>query len=62
LDRQRRPHRAFGIVLLRERIAEQRHQPVAQLLGDMAAHLRHCRRGGIEIGANQVAPLLGIEP
>ena len=61
LDRQRRPRRAFGIVLLRHRIAEQRHQPVAELLGDMAAHLRHRRRGGIEIGADEIAPLLGIE-
>ena len=61
LDRQRRPHRALGIVLLRHRIAEQRHQPVAELLGDMAAHLRHRRRSGVEIGADQVAPLLGIE-
>ena len=41
LDGQRGAHRAFGVVLLRERIAEQRHQPVAQFLGDMAAHLRH---------------------
>ena len=61
LDRKRRPRRALGIVLLRDRIAEQRHQPVAELLGDMAAHLRHRRRSGIEISADQVAPLLGIE-
>ena len=58
---ERRPHRALGIVLLRHRIAEQRHQPVAELLGDMAAHLRHRRRGRVEIGADQIAPLLGIE-
>ena len=62
LDRERRPRRAFGVVLLRHRIAEQRHQPVAELLGDVAAHLRHRRRGGIEIGADQIAPVLGIEP
>ena len=61
LDRKRRPRRALGVVLLRHRIAEQRHQPVAELLGDMAAHLRHRRRSGVEIGADQVAPLLGIE-
>ena len=61
LDRKRRARRALGIVLMRHRIAEQRHQPVAELLGDMAAHLRHRRRGGIEIGADQVAPLLGIK-
>jgi hypothetical protein len=46
---------------LRHRIAEQRHQPVAELLGDMAAHLHHRRRSRVEIGADQVAPLLGIE-
>ena len=61
LDRQRRARRAFGIVLLRDRIAEQRHQPVAELLGDVAAHLRHRRRSGIEISADQIAPLLGVE-
>ena len=61
LDRQRRPRRALGVVLLRHRIAEQRHQPVAELLGDMAAHFCDRRRGGIEIGADEVAPLLGIE-
>ena len=61
LDRERGPRRAFGVVLLRHRIAEQRHQPVAELLGDMAAHLRHRRRGGIEIGADEIAPLLGIK-
>ena len=61
LDRERRPRRALGVVLMRHRIAEQRHQPVAELLGDMAAHLRHRRRSGIEIGADKVAPFLGIE-
>ena len=29
LDRQRRPCRPLGVVLMRDRIAEQRHQPVA---------------------------------
>ena len=32
-----------------------------RLLGDLAAHLRHCRRRGVEICSNQVAPFLGIE-
>ena len=58
---KRRAHRALGVVLVRDRIAEQRHQPVAELLRHMTAHLRHRRRGGIEIGADEVAPLLGIE-
>ena len=61
LDRQRRARRALGVVLMRHRIAEQRHQPVAELLGDMAAHLVDRRRSGVEIGADEVAPLLGIE-
>jgi hypothetical protein len=58
---QRRPPRALGVVLLCSRIAEQSHQAVAQLLGDAAAHLSHRRRSGVEIGADKVAPLLGVE-
>src|SRR5579864_3268219 len=27
----------------------------------MAAHLGHRRRGGVEIGADEIAPLLGVE-
>ena len=41
------------VVLLRHRIAEQHHQAVAQLLGDFAAHLRHCSRGGVEISPDK---------
>ena len=40
LDRERRPHGALGVVLLRLRIAEERHQPVAELLQHMAAKIR----------------------
>jgi len=61
LDRERRPHRALGIVLLCDRIAEQHHEPVTELFGDMAAHPRHRRRGGIEIGADEIAPFLGVK-
>jgi hypothetical protein len=32
LDRQRCPRGTLGVVLERERIAEQRHQPVTELL------------------------------
>ena len=35
LDRKRRAYRALGVVLLRDRIAEQCHQSVAELLGDL---------------------------
>ena len=31
--------RALGVVLLRHRIAEQRKEPIAELLGNMTAHL-----------------------
>ena len=61
LNRERRPHRAFGIILLRHRIAKQRHQSIAQFLGDLAAHFHYRRRSRVEIGTDQVAPLLGIE-
>ena len=41
LDGERRAHGALGVVLLRLRIAEQRHQPVAELLQHMAAKIGH---------------------
>jgi hypothetical protein len=47
---------------VRERIAKQRKQPVADLSCHMAAHLHDRRRRRIEIGTDEVAPLLGIEP
>ena len=43
LDGERGAHRALGVVLLRLRIAEQGHQPVAELLQHMAAEPRHRR-------------------
>ena len=52
LNCERRPHGALGIVLLRHRIAKQRHQAVAELLGDLAAHFHDRRRGGVEICSN----------
>ena len=61
LDRQTCAHRAFRIVLLADRIAKQRHDPVAELFGDVPAHLRHRRRGGVEIAADEIAPVLGVE-
>jgi hypothetical protein len=61
LNRQRCPRSALGVVLVRERIAEQRHQPVAELFCHMAAHLRHRRGGVVEISVHEIAPFLGIE-
>jgi hypothetical protein len=43
LDCERGAHRALGVVLLRVRIAEQRHQPVAELFQHMAAETGHRR-------------------
>ena len=44
---------AFSVVLIRDRIAEARQRAVAQLLGQVATHLRHCCRSCIEIGATR---------
>ena len=61
LDRERRAHGALAVVLLRLGIAEQRHQPVAELLQHMAAERSHGGRGGVEVTPHQIAPVLGIE-
>ena len=61
LDRQRGPHGALGVVLLRLRIAEERHQPVAELLQHVAAKIGHRLRRLVEIGVDEVAPVLGVE-
>jgi hypothetical protein len=61
LDRQRRPHRPLGVVLLRLRIAEEGHQPVAELLEDMPAKPGHRVRSFVQIGVDQVAPVLRVE-
>ena len=61
LDGERGAHRAFGVVLLRLRIAEQGHQPVAEFLQHMAAEAGHRRRGLVEIGVDEVAPVLRVE-
>ena len=61
LDGERGPHSALGVVLLRLRIAEQRHQPVAELFQHMAAKIGHRSRSFVEIGVDEVAPILGVE-
>ncbi len=62
MDRERGAHRALGVVLLRLRVAEQRHQSVAELLQDTAAERRHSRLRRVEISADEVAPVLRVEP
>jgi hypothetical protein len=61
LDRERRPQRPLRVILLRHGIAEQRHQPVAELVGDFAAHFHDGGRGGVDIGTDQITPFLGVE-
>ena len=61
LDRKRGAHSALSVVLLRVRIAEQRHQPVAELLQHMAAEPGHRRRGLVEIGVDERAPILRVK-
>ena len=61
LDRERGAHGALGVVLLRVRIAEQRHQPVAELFQHMAAEPGHRRGRLVEIGPDEIAPVLGVE-
>ena len=55
-------NRALSVVLLRLRIAEQRHEPVAEFFQHMAADSRHRVRRFVEIGADEIAPVLRVEP
>ena len=61
LDRQRRPHRPLSVVLLRCRIPKQRHQPVAELLGDFATHFCDGGLCRVHIRADEIAPLFSVE-
>jgi hypothetical protein len=49
LDGKGGPCCTFSVVFLRDWIAEQCHQSITQLFRYMAAHLRHCSGGGIQI-------------
>ena len=61
LDGERRAHGAFGVVLLRLRIAEESHQPIAELLQHMTAKIGHRGRSLVEIRVDEVAPVFGVE-
>ena len=61
LNSERGANSAFGIVLLGDRVSEQRHQPVAERPRDASAHLRHRGRGSIEVGAEQIAPVFDVK-
>ena len=61
LDRERGAHSALSVVLLRVRVAEQRHQPVAKFFQHMAAETVHRRGGLVEIAVDEGAPILGVK-
>ena len=61
LDGERGAHRTLGIILLRLRITEERHQTVAEFLKHMAAKPRHGGGGFVEIFVDEVAPVLRVE-
>ena len=62
LDCERCAHGALGVVLLRVRIAEEGHQPVAEFLQHVAAQPCHCFRRLVEIGVDHIAPVFRVEP
>ena len=62
LDGERGAHRALGVVLLRFRIAEQGHQTIAEPFQYVAAKARHRLRSLVEIGPDEIAPILRVEP
>ena len=62
LDGKRRACRALGVVLMRQRIAEQAHQTIPEFFRHMTAHFGNRSGSGIEIGADKIAPFLRIEP
>ena len=61
LDFERGAQSPLGVVLLRERIAEQGHDTIAQFLRDTPAHPCHRRRGGVDVAADEIPPILGVE-
>jgi hypothetical protein len=61
LDRQRGADGAFGVVLLRPRIAKEGHQTIAEPLKHMPAEPRYRAGGLVQVRAHQVAPVLGVE-
>jgi hypothetical protein len=61
LDRQPRPDRALGVVLLGLGVAKEGHQAIAEPLQHMSAEVRYRRRGFVEIGAYEIAPVFGVQ-
>ena len=60
-DRQAGADRPFRVVLARRGPAEVDEQPIAEVLGDVAAEARDGAGGGLLVLRDEVAPLLGVE-
>jgi hypothetical protein len=61
LDGERRAHGTLSVVLLGLRIAEECHQPVAELLQHMTAKIGNRSRSLVEIAVDEVAPVFGVQ-
>jgi hypothetical protein len=55
-------HRAFGVVLVRPRVAEVGQHPVAHVLGDVALEAGDLAGDRVLVGADHLAHLLRVEP
>ena len=61
LDAKGGPNGSFGVILLRLRIAEASHEPVAKPLEHAPVERCHRPRGLIEIAVDEIAPVLDVE-
>ena len=60
-DRQGREHRPGGVVLMRARPAEIDHQPVAEVLRDLARVALDRAAAGLLVGLHQAPQVFGVE-
>ena len=60
-DRETGTDRALGVIVMRLRIAEERHHPIAEILSDLAAELGDRFARGSMIRGQYFMPLLRIE-
>jgi hypothetical protein len=60
-DRETGTDRTLGVIVMRLRISEERHHPIAEILSDLAAELSDRVARGSMIRGQYFMPLLGIE-